>query len=49
MPKAKCTIPQDCPLCPQRIRIGMWMGKDFEHNDWAHIGCLVGKINSKSW
>jgi hypothetical protein len=46
MPKSRCRYPMPCPLCSRRIRAGMWMGKDFELDDWAHVGCLVRKLRA---
>lgn len=47
MPKSRCKTPQACVLCPQRIKAGMWMGKDFDTREWVHVGCLVRKVNAR--
>lgn len=46
LPKAMCKVPQACHLCPQRIKAGQRMGKDFDTGQWAHLGCLVRKIST---
>ena len=47
MSKTKCRMAQDCSLCPQRIKVGTWMGLDFTSNEWVHLGCLVRKIQAR--
>lgn len=47
-PRTTCKVPQACALCPQRIRAGMVMAKDFTSNEWVHVGCLIRKINQPS-
>ena len=46
MPKGRCKAPQNCQLCPIRIKAGQRVAKDFDTKLWVHLGCLVRKINA---
>ncbi len=45
-PRATAKSAQDCSLCPRRIRPGKKLGKDFETNEWVHVGCLFRKMHA---
>jgi hypothetical protein len=43
-PTARCRRAQDCLLCPERIKPGMWMKLEYASGEWVHAGCLVRKV-----